>query len=142
VEEEAEIVRLIYRLFLYGKSASFIASLLTDECIPTPGGKKTWRSNVVISILRNEKYAGNAMLQKGFTTDFLTKKTKLNEGELPQFFLERQPSGHRRARAVRACANRVPTPRGQRASECEHPSAVRQNLLRRLRCSFWPTRVA
>jgi len=88
VPEEAEIVRLIYRLFLYGKSASFIASLLTDEGIPTPGGKKTWRSNVVISILQNEKYAGNAMLQKGFTTDFLTKKTKINEGELPQFFIE------------------------------------------------------
>jgi len=42
-------------------------SLLTNEGIPTPGGKTQWRSNVVISILQNEKYAGNALLQKGYT---------------------------------------------------------------------------
>ena len=88
VPEEAEIVRLIYRLFHYGKSASFIASLLTDEGIPTPGGKTQWRSNVVLSILQNEKYAGNALLQKGYTTDFLTKARKINQGEIPQFFVE------------------------------------------------------
>ena len=88
VPEEAEIVRLIYRLFLYGKSPSFIASLLTDECIPTPGGKTTWRSNVIISMLQNEKYAGNALLQKRFTIDFLTKRQKINEGEVPQYFVE------------------------------------------------------
>ena len=63
VEDEAEIIRLIYRLYLYGKSPSYIASLLTDEGIPTPGGKATWRSNPVISILTNEKYAGSALLQ-------------------------------------------------------------------------------
>ena len=54
VPEEAEIVRLIYRLFLYGKSASYIASLLTDEGIPTPGGKTQWRSNVMLSILQKD----------------------------------------------------------------------------------------
>ena len=80
VEEEAEIVRLIYRLFLFGKSASHIANLLMAEGIPTPGGKATWRSNVVLSILQNEKYTGNALLQKGYTTDFLTKAHKRNEG--------------------------------------------------------------
>lgn len=63
VEEEAEIVRLIYRLFLYGKSPSFIASMLTDEGILTPGGKANWRPNGVISILTNEKYKGDAILQ-------------------------------------------------------------------------------
>jgi len=83
VPEEAEIVRLIYRLFLYGKSPSFIASLLTDEGIPTPGGKTKWQPNVIISMLQNEKYAGNALLQKRFTTDFLTKRQKVNEGECP-----------------------------------------------------------
>ena len=75
-------------LFHYGKSASFIASLLTDEGILTPGGKAQWRSNVVLSILQNEKYAGNALLQKGYTTDFLSKARKMNHGEIPQFFVE------------------------------------------------------
>ncbi len=87
VEEEAEIVRLIYRLFLYGKSPSFIASMLTDEGILTPGGKANWRPNGVISILTNEKYKGDAILQKKFTVDFLTKKQKVNEGEVPQYYV-------------------------------------------------------
>jgi len=88
VEEEAEIIRLIYRLFLYGKAPSAIATMLTNEGILTPGGKTGWRPNGVISILTNEKYCGNALLQKGFTIDFLTKKTKKNEGEVPQYFVQ------------------------------------------------------
>ena len=40
------------------------------------------------SILRNEKYKGSALLQKSFTVDFLTKKTKINEGEVPQYYVE------------------------------------------------------
>jgi hypothetical protein len=63
VEEEAELVRLIYRLFIYGKSPSYIASMLTGEGIPSPGGKAQWRPNGIISILTNEKYKGEAILQ-------------------------------------------------------------------------------
>jgi len=88
VEEEAAVIRLIYRLFLYGKSPSAIAAYLTDEGIITPGGKKIWRSKVVESILTNEKYKGDALLQKKFTVDFLTKKSKINEGEVPQYYVE------------------------------------------------------
>lgn len=81
------IIRLIYRLFLYGKSPSAIATYLTDEGIPTPSGKKVWRAKVVESILTNEKYKGDALLQKKFTVDFLTKKQKVNEGEVPQYYV-------------------------------------------------------
>ena len=87
VEEEAEIVRLIYRLFLYGKAPSAIATMLTNEGILTPGGKTGWRPNGVISILTNEKYSGNALLQKSYTVDFLTKKQKVNDGAVPQYFV-------------------------------------------------------
>lgn len=87
VEEEALVIRLIYRLFLYGKSPSAIASYLTDEGIPTPSGKAVWRASVVESILTNEKYKGDALLQKKFTVDFLTKKQKVNEGEVPQYYV-------------------------------------------------------
>ena len=87
VEEEAVTVRLIYRLFLYGKSPSAIASYLTGEGISTPAGKRNWRPNTVESILTNEKYKGDALLQKSFTVDFLTKKSKLNEGEVPQYYV-------------------------------------------------------
>jgi DNA invertase Pin-like site-specific DNA recombinase len=88
VEEEAEIIRLIYRLFIYGKSPNYIATMLTDAGIPSPGGKIKWRPNGIISILTNEKYKGEAILQKGYTVDFLTKKRKVNEGEIPQYLVK------------------------------------------------------
>ena len=87
-EQEAEIVRYIYRLFLEGKTPGGIATILTTEGIPTPGGKAKWMQGTVRSILQNEKYAGNALLQKKYTVDFLTKKQKINEGEIPQYFVE------------------------------------------------------
>lgn len=87
VPEEAVVIRLIYRLFLYGKSPSAIATYLTDEGILTPSGKAVWRASVVESILTNEKYKGDAILQKKFTVDFLTKKQKVNEGEVAQYYV-------------------------------------------------------
>lgn len=88
VPEEAVMIQLIYRLFLYGKSPSAIASYLTDEGIPTPSGKAVWRASVVESILTNEKYKGDAILQKKFTVDFLTKRQKINEGEVTQYYVK------------------------------------------------------
>ena len=88
VESEAVIIRIIYRLFLEGKTPTWIAKHLTQECIPTPGGKEVWQSTTVLSILKNEKYKGDAMLQKTYCIDFLTKKMKINEGEIPQYYVE------------------------------------------------------
>ena len=88
VESEAVIIRIIYRLFLEGKTPTWIAKHLTQECIPTPGGKEVWQSTTVLSILKNEKYKGDAMLQKTYCVDFLTKKMKINEGEIPQYYVE------------------------------------------------------
>lgn len=69
---EAETVRKIYKLFIGGKSTSFIAKYLTQKEIPTPGGKTKWQIRTIESILTNEKYKGSALLQKTFTLDFLT----------------------------------------------------------------------
>ncbi len=88
VPEEAKTVDLIYRMFRNGKTPSYIARHLTAQGIPTPGGKKVWQAQVIESILTNEKYKGDARLQKKFTTDFLTKKQKKNEGEVPQYYVE------------------------------------------------------
>ena len=88
VPEEAEIVRLIYRMFIEGKTPCCIARHLTEKGIPTPGRKKTWQVSTVESILTNEKYKGDARLQKRFTTDYLTKTMKVNEGEVPQYYVE------------------------------------------------------
>lgn len=88
VPEEAELVRRIYREFLSGMAASRIAKNLTKEGVPTPGGREKWQISVIESILSNEKHKGDARLQKKFTVDFLTKKMKVNEGEVPQFYVE------------------------------------------------------
>jgi len=85
VESEARIVRLIYSQFLQGMSYNQIARYLTEHGIPTPRNKKVWAVSTVESILKNEKYRGDAVLQKTFTSDFLTKTSIPNQGQLPQY---------------------------------------------------------
>lgn len=88
VEEEAVIVRRIYQMYLEGATTSTIAIALTDDGIPTPGGNGTqWHPSTVNSILKNEKYKGDALLQKCYTVDFLSKKRKPNEGEVQQYYV-------------------------------------------------------
>ena len=86
--EQAEVVRKIYRLFMAGKTIGYICKQLEAEGIPTPGGKTKWQSQTVNSILTNEKYKGSALLQKTYTVDFLTKTMKVNEDEVPQYYVE------------------------------------------------------
>lgn len=72
---------------MQGFSLHAIAKRLTDDHIKTPRGKEKWPKTTVLSILTNEKYKGDALLQKTFTTDFLTKTMKINEGEVPQYYV-------------------------------------------------------
>lgn len=88
VPEEAEIVRTIFRLFIQGKSYAAIAKHLTNMGIPTPTGKEKWTLTTVKNILTNEKMKGSAKMQKTFVTNYLTKSKKVNEGELPIYFIE------------------------------------------------------
>ena len=67
---------------------SGIAKRLEAMGTLSPAGKQRWQTSTVESILRNEKYKGDALLQKTFCVDFLTKKMKRNEGELPQYYVE------------------------------------------------------
>ena len=71
--EQAEIVKRIYTEFLQGATPHTIAAGLTADSIRSPGGKDRWNPKTVQSILQNEKYKGDALLQKCFTEDFLTK---------------------------------------------------------------------
>ena len=88
-EEQAIIVKRIYREFMQGKTTWAIAKDLKADNIPTPSGKNTnWRAGTIESILSNEKYKGAALLQKKYTVDYLSKKMKVNEGEVPQYYVE------------------------------------------------------
>ena len=80
VPEEAEIIRRIYSMFILGSTPCSIAKQLTGEGIPTPSGKSKWSPTTIESILSNEKYKGDALLQKTYTVDFLTKKMIANDG--------------------------------------------------------------
>ncbi|MBR2215352.1 MAG: recombinase family protein, partial [Selenomonadaceae bacterium] len=85
--EQAVTVKLIYKLFLSGLSYTAIAKELTNRKIKTPTGKDKWCPSTVQSILTSEKMKGDALLQKKFTADFLTKKLVKNEGQIPQYYV-------------------------------------------------------
>jgi len=87
VEEEAVTVRRIYDEYLAGKSPGEIARGLTADGIPTPAKKTRWHTSTVTSILHNEKYRGDAKLQKTFTTSFLDHRMQKNTGQLPIFYV-------------------------------------------------------
>ena len=86
VPEEAKVVRLIYRLFLNGLPLNAIARELMRQGIKTPKRKDKWTITTIKSILTNEKYKGDCLLQKTFSEDFITKKVKKNTGELPMYY--------------------------------------------------------
>lgn len=88
VEDEATVVRSIYRRYLEGNSPGQIVKALEAAHIPSPTGKAKWHSSTINSMLTNPCYKGLTIRQKTFTTDFLTHKSKKNEGELPQYFIE------------------------------------------------------
>lgn len=88
VPEEAEVVRQIYRRYLEGRSEGQIQKELTQAGVATAKGVKAWSHQVIHSILTNEKYVGDALLQKTFTTDCISKTVKKNTGELPQYYIK------------------------------------------------------
>lgn len=87
-EEQAVIIRRIFTEYLAGKSLLDIAKGLTVDGIPTARGKTNWSSARIQSILTNEKYKGDALLQKTYIADCISKKSKKNNGELPMYYVE------------------------------------------------------
>ena len=86
--EEAEVVKRIYREYLEGASLAQIGKSLEADGILTAVGKSKWRPETLKKILQNEKYIGDALLQKTYTVDFLSKKRVKNNGIVPQYYVE------------------------------------------------------
>lgn len=86
--DQAEVVKRIYREYLEGYSMDKIAKGLEADEILTGAGKTRWWSSTINKILRNEKYIGDALLQKTYTTDFLSKTRVKNNGIVPQYYVE------------------------------------------------------
>ena len=88
VPEEAEIIRYIYERFLAGDSHQTIINNLQNKKILTPGGKERWTYGTLHSILTNERYMGDAIINKTYTVDCISKKKKRNNGERAKYYVE------------------------------------------------------
>ncbi len=87
VEEEAEIVRLIFQMYAAGYSSSAIAKTLTERSAVRRNGSSLWNRSHVYQILKNEKYAGDALLQKTFTVNCITHDRAVNRGEKAMYLV-------------------------------------------------------
>lgn len=88
VPDEAEVVKEIYRCYLDGMSMNLIADRLNGKGLKTKKNNSPYRKAVIQRILTNEKYTGDAILQKTYVTDCITKKTRKNNGELPMYIVK------------------------------------------------------
>lgn len=88
VPSEAEVIKRIYLEYLQGSSLKQIGESLEADGILTAAGKAKWRPETIKKILKNEKYIGDALLQKTYTVDVLTKKRVQNNGIVPQYYVE------------------------------------------------------
>ncbi len=93
IPEQAEVVRQIYKSFLAGRSVRMIKHELEAQGVPATQGGKTWSESVIRSILKNEKYCGDALMQKTFTQDCITKKQIRNVGQLPMYLKQNNHEG-------------------------------------------------
>lgn len=93
VPEEAEIVKRIFNSYLAGNSIVGIKRELERDGVLTATGKDEWSQAGISNLLKNEKFAGDALLQKTYVTDVLTKKTRKNNGELPQYYVKNSHEG-------------------------------------------------
>lgn len=86
-DSEAKVARYIYDSYMNGRTAGEIADALMEHHIPTVTGLKNWFTLAVNNILRNEKYKGEIIMQKTYTVDCFSHKTRKNNGERPKYRL-------------------------------------------------------
>ncbi len=111
--DEARTVRRIYRRYLEGASLGDIQKELEADGVPTAEGVKAWSRQVIKNILTNEKYVGDALLQKTYVADPIDKKVRKNRGERPMYYIE----NHHEAIVPREVFRRVQEEASRRASK-------------------------
>lgn len=88
IDHEADVVRSIYDKYLAGYTVRMIKAELEKECIPAPMGGGAWATTAIRNILKNEKYCGDVLMQKTFTTDPISGKKMRNTGQLPMYLIQ------------------------------------------------------
>ena len=87
-EREAATIRWIFERYLEGRSTDWIAAELSCRSVETPRGERNWGRSTIQRILTNEKYIGDSLCQKAYTTDTLPFRRRLNHGEVDQYYVE------------------------------------------------------
>lgn len=93
IPEQAEVVRSIYNQYLTGASLRMIKERLEAEQIPNVSGNAQWTITAIRSILRNEKYCGDVLLQKTYISDCISRKVIRNTGQLPMYLVQNHHDG-------------------------------------------------
>ena len=93
IPDQAEIVRKIYDLFLSGTPVRGIQEYLNESAVPNINGEPKWARSAIDSILTNEKYCGDVLLQKTYIDDCINKKVKKNTGQLPMYLVQNHHEG-------------------------------------------------
>ena len=93
IPEQAEVVRKIYDLFLSGTPVRGIQEYLNMSAVPNINGEPKWARSAIDSILTNEKYCGDVLLQKTYIDDCINKKVKKNTGQLPMYLVQNHHEG-------------------------------------------------
>jgi len=88
VLEQAEVVKMIFKLYLDGKTLQQIKVYLESKKVKTATDKDVWATYVIQKMFKNEKYKGCTMFQKTFTEDYITGKRKVNHGERIKYYVE------------------------------------------------------
>ena len=93
IPEQAEVVKKIFDSFLAGRSVRMIKTELEAQGIPATKGGTEWSESVIRSILKNEKYCGDVLMQKTYTQDCISKKQIRNVGQLPMYLVQDNHAG-------------------------------------------------
>lgn len=131
IPEEVEIVKRIFQLYLEGYGKQAIANILFEEGVPTLLGGE-WVNATIGSMLANEKYAGDLLLQKTFVEDHITKNLRKNKGELPQYFIQ----DDHEAIIPREMFNAVQEEQARRKAKYAHPRGELTELSSLIKCSI------
>ena len=93
IPDQAEVVRKIYDLFLSGTPVRGIQEYLNENAVPNINDEPKWARSAIDSILTNEKYCGDVLLQKTYIDDCINKKVKKNTGQLPMYLVQNHHEG-------------------------------------------------
>lgn len=88
VEKEVEMIHMIFNWYLAGYSTAWIAAELSNMGVPTVYGRGDWREETICKILENEKYIGDSLCQKTYTTNAFPFVQKCNHGNVDQYYVE------------------------------------------------------